>query len=91
MGSIRDVLERHPDLEPLIPAMGYGSAQMEDLRETLEAVDADMVLSATPIDLERLLRLDVPVARIRYELVQMTGRPLAEILEPIVRSAREPS
>ncbi len=80
VGSIREVLERYPNLEPLVPAMGYGETQMAELKATLEAVDADLVLAATPIDLRGLLDLDVPVTRVRYELAQVGGRPLSEIV-----------
>jgi predicted GTPase len=80
VGSIRDVLERYPDLEPLVPAMGYGETQMAELKETLERTDADIVLAATPIDLGRLLELEKPVTRVRYELAQAGGRPLGEIV-----------
>jgi predicted GTPase len=80
VGSINAVLTRYPDLEPLLPAMGYGELQMAELRTTLEAVDADIVLAATPIDLGRLLQLGVPVTRVRYELAQVDGRPLGEIV-----------
>jgi predicted GTPase len=83
VGSIKTVLERYPDLEPLVPAMGYGEEQMAELRETLERTDADIVLAATPIDLGGLLELDKPVTRVRYELAQVSGRPLADILADI--------
>ena len=87
VGSIKDVLDRYPALEPLVPAMGYGPDQMRELEATLNAVDADIVLSATPIDLTRLLQLNKPITRVRYELVQVGGTPLAELIEPIVRLA----
>ena len=83
VGSIRAVLERYPDLEPLVPAMGYGEEQMAELKETLERTDADIVLAATPIDLGSLLELDRPVTRVRYELAQVSGRPLAEIIAEV--------
>jgi predicted GTPase len=83
VGSIKEVLERYPDLQPLVPAMGYGETQMAELKETLERVDADVVLAATPIDLGGLLELDKPVTRVRYELAQVGGRPLAEIIGEI--------
>jgi len=88
VGSIRDVLDRYPALEPLVPAMGYGTAQIRDLEATLNAVDADLVLCATPIDLTRVLTLTKPMTRVRYELVEAGGKPLAEVIEPIVRMAR---
>ena len=90
VGSIRAVLERYPLLEPLVPAMGYGDTQVAELAATLEAVDADVVLSATPIDLARVLRISKPITRVRYDLVQITGRPLAELIEPVVSMARAP-
>jgi predicted GTPase len=90
VGSIREVLDRYPALEPLVPAMGYGADQIRDLEATLNAVDADLVLSATPIDLNRVLRLNKPITRVRYELAQVGGMPLAEIIAPVVRLARAP-
>ena len=91
VGSIHDVLERYPDLESLIPAMGYGDAQVRDLEATLDAVDAELVLSATPIDLTRILHVDKPISRVHYELAQVGGRPLAELIDPIVRLAEVPA
>jgi predicted GTPase len=91
VGSIRAVLDRYPALEPLIPAMGYGPAQVSELEETLNAVDADLVLSATPIDITRLVTLNKPITRVRYELVQTSGTPLAELIEPIIEAARTPT
>jgi predicted GTPase len=88
VGSIAEVLDRYPTLEPLVPAMGYGHAQIADLQATLEAVDADLVLSATPIDLTRVLTLSKPITRVRYELDQVGGTPLGELIEPIVAAAR---
>jgi predicted GTPase len=91
VGSTREVLERYPALEPLIPAMGYGEAQIRDLEATLEAVDADVVLSATPIDLTRVLHVDKPITRVRYELAQVGGRPLEELIHPIIQLTQVPS
>ncbi|MEW5992398.1 MAG: cyclic 2,3-diphosphoglycerate synthase [Chloroflexota bacterium] len=88
VGSIREVLDRYPSLEPLVPAMGYGKAQIAELEATLNAVDADLVLCATPIDLTRVLTLTKPMTRVRYDLVEAGGRSLAELIEPVVRMAR---
>jgi predicted GTPase len=90
VGSIREVLDRYPLLQPLLPAMGYGRAQIEDLRQTLDAVDADIVLSATPIDLTRVMTLDKPITRVRYELEQVDGPPLTELIADVVRGTRTP-
>ena len=90
VGTIRDVLDRYPALEPLVPAMGYGSSQIEELEATLNAVDADLVLSATPIDLTRVLRVNKPITRVRYELAEAGGPALRDIVEPIVAMTRTP-
>lgn len=90
VGSIAAVLDRYPTLEPLVPAMGYGQAQITDLQATLDACDADLVLSATPIDLTRVLTLNKPITRVRYELAQVDGTPLERLIEPIVAAARRP-
>jgi predicted GTPase len=90
VGSIREVLERYPDLQPLLPAMGYGPAQVAELEATLNAIDADIVLSATPIDLTRVLTLNKPIVRVRYELVEVDGPSLASLIEPIVRMVPTP-
>jgi predicted GTPase len=88
VGSIRETLARYPALEPLVPALGYGAAQVADLRETLDAVDADIVLSATPIDLARVMTLDKPVTRVRYDLVEAGGPELRQLLQPIFEETR---
>ena len=90
VGSIRDVLDRYPTLEPLLPAMGYGSSQIAELEATLNAVDADLVLSATPIDLTRILHVNKPITRVRYELAEVGGPPLRDAIAPIISKTRTP-
>jgi len=81
-GELRATLEKYPALGPLVPAMGYSDAQQADLRATLAAVPADLVLSGTPIDLGRLLGPDLPIHRVRYDLEELPGEPpLAGILD----------
>ncbi len=88
VGTIAAVLAKYPKLEPLVPAMGYGTDQMRELEATLNACDADLVLSATPIDITRVLTLNKPVTRIRYDLKQVSGTPLEELLAPLIEKAR---
>ena len=92
VGELAGTLARYPALERLIPAMGYGQEQMRELETTLNAMPADLVLSATPIDLTRVLKLRKPVVRVRYELEEMaspSGAPgLTDLLGPIVKMAR---
>ncbi len=77
VGSIRNTFEAYPHLTDILPAMGYGQKQMSELERTINAVDCDLVLVGTPIDLARLLRIDKPSMRVRYELDEATKRSLA--------------
>jgi predicted GTPase len=80
VGSIRETLERFPNLRELLPAMGYGRRQMEELRETIARSDADLVLIGTPIDLRRVVELDKPALRVTYRLEEIGQPTLADIL-----------
>jgi len=77
VASIAATYEKYPGTGPILPAMGYGDAQIRDLEETINATPCDLVIVGTPIDLTRLLRIDHPMQRVRYEL-QVIGQPTIE-------------
>jgi predicted GTPase len=79
VGSIAKTFEDYPNVGRLLPAMGYGRQQMEDLRETIHRCDVDLVLIGTPIDLRRLIDLDKPALRVTYKL-QEVGEPTLELI-----------
>ncbi len=80
VGSIANTLDSYPHIGALLPAMGYGNEQIAELEETINAVDCDLVLTATPIDLRRVIDVRHPLDRVRYEL-QVIGEPtLKEVL-----------
>ncbi len=79
--SIADTYKKYPGTGTLLPAMGYGDAQIRDLEETIRRTPCDGVIVATPIDLARIAKIDKPWTRVRYEL-QEIGRPtLADAIE----------
>ncbi|HWJ33420.1 MAG TPA: cyclic 2,3-diphosphoglycerate synthase [Gaiellaceae bacterium] len=80
VGTIAETFEQYPNVGTLLPAMGYGRQQMEDLRETIERCDADLVLIGTPIDLRRLIELDKPAMRVTYKLQEMGEPTLKDVL-----------
>ncbi len=80
VGSISDTFDQYPEIGPVLPAMGYSPRQVADLRETIEAVDCDLVIIATPIDLRRLIDIDKPALRVRYELQEIGEPTLDHIL-----------
>ena len=79
IGEIADTFEKYPDIGPLLPAMGYGDEQIRDLEATLNAVDCDLVLVATPIDLTRLLTIEKPHMHIGYRLEGADGELAAAV------------
>jgi predicted GTPase len=81
VGSIAQTFADYPNVGTLLPAMGYGREQMEDLRETIARSDADLVLIGTPIDLRRLIELDKPALRVTYRLQELDEPGLAAFLE----------
>jgi predicted GTPase len=80
VGSIKDTFAKYPHMTQLLPAMGYGRKQMEELRETISRSDADLVLIGTPIDLRRVIELDKPALRVTYSLQEIGEPTIAQLL-----------
>jgi predicted GTPase len=85
VGSIAETYERYPDVGPVLPAMGYGAAQLEDLARTIDAVPCDVVVAGTPIDLGRVVDVHRPVRRAAYELHEIGEPSLDDVLAPLAR------
>ncbi len=77
VGSIKATFKKYPHLQNVLPAMGYGDKQVRELEQTIEAATCDIVLSGTPVDLRRLVKVSKPILRVRYELDEI-GRPNLE-------------
>jgi predicted GTPase len=78
-GRIRRTFEAYPGIGQVLPAVGYGEEQIRDLEATIEAVDCDLVVVATPVDLTRIIRIGKPMLRVGYEL-QEIGKPDFEMI-----------
>lgn len=81
VGSIISTYEKYSGTGPILPAMGYGEEQTRDLEKTIANADVDLVISATPIDLNRVLKVNKPMQRVRYELQEIGQPTLKEILQ----------
>jgi predicted GTPase len=81
VGSIKTTYEKYPKTGAILPAMGYGDAQMRDLEATIRNTDADYVVIGTPIDLTRVIKIDKPSTRVRYELQEIGQPTLVELLK----------
>ena len=85
VGEIAETFRQYPDTGALLPAMGYGEAQVRDLEATVDAVDCDLVLVATPIDLTRLIEIRKPNMRIGYFMSPGDGTIAAAVRRALDR------
>jgi len=85
VGSIKDTYKKYPNIGILLPAMGYGKKQIQELEDTINATDCDLVIIGTPIDLTRIIKFNKKSVRVKYEL-QEIGRPdLDEVLNEKIK------
>lgn len=78
--SIKRTYDQYPNAAGILPAMGYGDAQVRDLEETIRRTPCDVVVIGTPIDLRRVLQIDKPAVRARYELQELDGNVIETLL-----------
>ena len=80
VGTIAETYRKYPEIGVLLPAMGYGDQQIKDLEKTVAKCDCDVVVIGTPIDLNRVIKIDRPNTRVAYELDKNAAAELAEII-----------
>jgi predicted GTPase len=86
-GTIRDIFQKY-EIGPVLPAMGYSEEQLHELEQIINAADVDAVIVATPVDLARLITINKPALRVRYDLVEVEGSPTVEdVLKPVLGAA----
>lgn len=83
VGSIKSTFNNFTHLTNLLPAMGYGEKQIKELEKTIDAIDCDLVIAATPIDLTRILKINKPAVRVGYELQEIGSPTLHDVLEKL--------
>jgi predicted GTPase len=88
VGSIREVYATYPHVGMVLPAMGYGPRQIQELSTTISRVNCDLVLIATPVDLGALISISQPTCRVTYEF-QETGKPdLKQVLQNVIAKVK---
>jgi predicted GTPase len=80
VGKLAETFEHYPEIGTLLPAMGYGDEQVADLEKTINAVDCEAVVIGTPIDLNRIVKIDKPTVRVKYELQEIGSPNFDELL-----------
>ena len=81
VGSIKDTFQKYSHLDKVLPAMGYGKKQIDELAQTIDRADCDLVVSGTPIDLGRLIKTNKRILRVTYALEEIGSPNLKEVLE----------
>ena len=85
VGKLAETFETYPNIGLLLPAMGYGEQQIADLEKTINNTDCDTVVIATPIDLQRIVKINKPSTKVDYDLEEI-GRPkLSDVLGDFVK------
>jgi predicted GTPase len=81
VASIKKTFEKYNHLDKVLPAMGYGEKQCRDLAATIQNVPCDLVVSATPIDITRVIKVEKPILRVGYELEEIGSPTLRDVLK----------
>jgi predicted GTPase len=81
VGSILETYKKYPKTGAILPAMGYGNEMTRDLEKTIRNADVDLVIIGTPIDLNRIVKIDKPTQRVRYELQEIGQPTLKDLLK----------
>jgi len=88
VGRLAETYKIYPNIGHLLPAMGYGEEQMRDLSATIEATDCDSVVIATPIDLARVIKIDKPNTRVKYDLQEIGHPCMDDVLSDFIAKIR---
>ena len=83
VGSIAEVYAKYPDIGLVLPAIGYGKEQIEDLQQTIKNSNCEVVVMATPVDLSRFIEVEQPIVRVTYELDEGDSPVLEEVLKDL--------
>jgi predicted GTPase len=82
VGSIAEAFKKYPHVGSLLPAIGYGDAQIADLEATIRKTPFDVCVIGTPVDLRHLVKFDKPAVRVTYDLEERTEPGLEGVLSP---------
>ncbi len=82
--SIKETFNKYPDINNLLPAMGYDRKQILELEETINQTDCDIVITGTPIDLGKIIRINKPIVRAKYELQELSKPGLSDIIQTLL-------
>jgi predicted GTPase len=85
VGKLSETFEKYPNIGTLLPAMGYGDQQLKDLETTINNTDCDSVVIGTPIDLNRIIKIEKPNTRVYYDLQEIGNPNLEEVINDFIK------
>jgi predicted GTPase len=88
VGKLADTFKTYPNIGVLLPAMGYGEEQVRDLEATIDRTDCDAVVIATPIDLNRIIKIRKPTVKVGYELQEIGKPDLEDVLDEFMKKRK---
>ena len=89
VGKLAETFQKYPNIGKLLPAMGYGEQQTKDLAASIEKTDCDSVIIATPIDLQRIIKINKPCTRVEYSLQEIGKPDMDGILADFIKKAKK--
>ena len=89
VGKLAETYKIYPNIGELLPAMGYGEQQMKDLSATIAKTDCDAVVIATPIDLQRVIKIDKPCTRVEYTLFELGHPDMEDLLSEFISKIKK--
>ncbi|MHC4453696.1 MAG: cyclic 2,3-diphosphoglycerate synthase, partial [Planctomycetota bacterium] len=85
IGSIKETFNKYPGINNLLPAMGYSQEQIHELEETINQADCDTVITGTPIDIGKIIKINKPIVRAKYELQEISKPDLSDLIQAFLK------
>lgn len=81
VGTMKDLFEEFPHITEIVPAMGYSDEQIEDMEKTLNKAKCDIIVNGSPIDLEKLVKVNKPIVTVRYDIEAVKSPTIEDVLD----------
>jgi len=85
VGKLAETFNIYPNIGKLLPAMGYGKQQIKDLEATIDKTECDSVIIGTPIDLNRIIKINKPNTRVYYNLQEIGDPNLGQVMDDFIK------
>ena len=85
IGSIKETFNKYPGINNLVPAMGYSRKQIRELEDTINQADCDTVITGTPIDIGKIIKINKPIVRAKYELQEISKPDLSDLIQTFLK------